>query len=423
MAHLVPKKRKNPDTGQIETYYRIGWLEDGRQRTEALGFLPKDEAKRHLKWWEAEREASAQKAEAGGQAPQPPGPGSRRSLKGYVVDRLIPWMEAEGRKPKTITSARTSSAHLDRLLGNVDLADLNRRHVERYIAIRRGEGAKARTIGIELGHLAQVLERAVEDRHRDEVFKVRKPGLNDSRSHVWLTAEQSEQLLAVLPWAQRRDACMAIYTALELGMRSGEILSRRWEDVRWEQTANGALWIGPRLNEDGRKTWEPKRGRCRTLPLTENLRAALLRHHVQAGSPTSGWIFASATNPGHPLRTFRGTLRLACKRAGVPKVHPHALRHTWATRMARGGTPMATTQVLGGWSSPSILIRIYQHATSELEGQALEGVSLSAPPIAATGVEARQALQLVVTPAQPAAPRPRAQPSTPRAPARRRSTP
>lgn len=370
MASLVKDERLNPASGKREPYYRIKYRQDGRQKTEALGFVLARQAAKLLALWEAERLGAV----AG--APPTRAPASKVTLAGLGGDRLVAWMRAQGRAAKTVISAQTSWRHLERLLGDVAVAELGQADADRYVAARREEGAKGRTIQIELMHLVQLVQIACDDGLREEPLVVKKPGTQDSRAAVWLTADQAQRLLAALPWSADPVSCLAVYAALELGLRPGELLSRRWEDVRWDQAQHGAIWVGPRLDDEGLPTWQTKTRRNRTLPLTPGLRAALAQWWMAHGRPGEGWLLPSPRDTSKPLGTFRGTLKAACRLAQVPLLHPHALRHCWATRMAQAGIPRVVTQALGGWTSPVVLEKVYEHATSDLEGDALSRASL-----------------------------------------------
>lgn len=364
MAHLVAIKRKNPETGQMEDYYRIGERRDGRQITTALGFLPKKEAARLLKLYEAR--AAAQSAAA----PPPTVKPSAPSVSAWLNDRLLPQVQASGLAAQTVRSAEVSIANLGRLLGAGNIDALTGGDIDRYSVTRRSEGVRGRTIQIELGWLVRSLKLAIKDGLREKMPVFERPHTQDRRPHIWLSAEQCGRLLDALPWKEEPASALAIYLSLDLGCRSGEILSRCWEDVRWDQGSNGAIWIGPRV-EGTQTTWETKTKHGRTVPLTGGTRLALQEWWQKLGCPATGWLLPSPRSPLKPLGAFRGALAGACRRAELPELHPHALRHTWATRMAVAGVPKAVTMALGGWRSPAVLESVYQHSISELESEAI----------------------------------------------------
>lgn len=69
--------------------------------------------------------------------------------------------------------------------------------------------------------------------------------------------------------------------------------------------------------------------------------------------------------PAKRLKDFGRTLTTACEQAGVPRLHKHALRHTWATLALGAGMDLRAVQELGGWASPDVPMRIYAHVSSE----------------------------------------------------------
>lgn len=389
MAYLLEKKTRNPETGREEPYWRLGWRLNGKQQTLALGFVSRQEAQRLLKMHEGNR--------AREEAPTPtaqPSPPVAPSLEQFMGQEFLPHTERSGRAPKTILSARTSSAHLVRLMGSVCLTAIGDPQIQAYILARKKEGVRTRTIQIELGHLQQLLLLAEQTRVIPTAPKVSKPRRTDQRPHRFHSPEESAKLVQALPWQSEPSSALAIYTAIELGMRSGEIMSRRWKDIRWKQGEHGALWVGERVGADGEREWTTKTKQGRTVPLTPGLREAILAQWVRLGQPEDGWIFDSDRNRGHPITSFKASLQKACERAGVPELHPHALRHSWATRMAMGGVPKAVTMAIGGWRSPAVLEGVYQHSISGLEAEAVLRVSVPHRPLPEDEVGVRRGVLL-----------------------------
>ena len=76
-----------------------------------------------------------------------------------------------------------------------------------------------------------------------------------------------------------------------------------------------------------------------------------------------GWIFPSPRDPAKPRGNFKGALKFACERAGLPHLNPHALRHSFASRMAAKRVPRVVTAAIGGWSPTSaVLSEVYELA-------------------------------------------------------------
>jgi len=67
-------------------------------------------------------------------------------------------------------------------------------------------------------------------------------------------------------------------------------------------------------------------------------------------------------------RAITDRVRELGERIGVMGLSAHDLRHAWATRAARNGTPIDRLQDAGGWSSPAMPLRYVESAKIANEG-------------------------------------------------------
>lgn len=198
-----------------------------------------------------------------------------------------------------------------------------------------------------------------------------------------LDFEQARALLAVLK-GHRWEALY--WLALNLGMRQGELLGLTWEALNLDA---GTLRVFRQLQrikhpEGGKmfvlQSTKTKAG-DRLLQLDSDL-VALLREHqrVQAEEAalrgaawknTLGLVFV--TDTGAPIhfsdlvKQFKGAL----KKAGLPNIRFHDLRHTAATLMLADGVPLVTVSKILGHSSPAITAMIYAHALDDQKASAI----------------------------------------------------
>lgn len=125
----------------------------------------------------------------------------------------------------------------------------------------------------------------------------------------------------------RRDYALII-TLLRLGLRRGEVAGLRLDDIDWR---TGELVV------------VGKGGRRDRLPLPTDVGAAIAAY-LRRGRPTSDRreVFLRARAPFEPMAagTVASTVRRACRRAGVPEVGAHRLRHTAACDMAAAQVPL-----------------------------------------------------------------------------------
>jgi integrase/recombinase XerD len=132
----------------------------------------------------------------------------------------------------------------------------------------------------------------------------------------------------------RRDYALIILL-LRLGLRRGEIARLTLDDIDWRA---GELVI------------HGKGGRDDRLPLPADVGAAIAAY-LRRGRPASDRreVFLRARAPYMPIAagTVASTVRRACRRAGIPEIGSHRLRHTAACEMVSAGVPIvAIGQVL-----------------------------------------------------------------------------
>ena len=375
MAWLHKQQRNNRKVGKKETYFSIKWRDEtGKTRTRAVGFSSRSEAKKMLKVFEGRL--------AAGEPVEPPTPtavgssGKKQktpALRDYVENVYLPVVRRDKSKA-TADSADYSSRSLLAAMGDLEISRVNFAVVDAYLNERREQGRKPSTLRLEMWCLRGALRHAVDCQVIPEVPKLPSIRIVDQPNRKFLRDDETVALLNALrpldkqphkvtrgrpPIRRDRLTYLAVLVALNTGARKGEILTRRWEDVRWNQGERGALHIGP---QDA-ISFQVKTRRSRTIPLTPELRDELTAEHKRVGGPQSGWIFPSPVDPNKPRKSFGKALIQACKRADLQRIHPHSLRHTWASRLAMAGVDRRTLLELGGWSEGRMLDDIYAHVT------------------------------------------------------------
>jgi integrase len=161
--------------------------------------------------------------------------------------------------------------------------------------------------------------------------------------------------------------------AFTTGMRRGEILALRWEDV--DLTAEtiavrGTLKRRPR--SAGGPAWyidAPKSAMSyRVVPLIPSLtrglrawRAALNAERLRAGAAWHDNDLVFPTTVGTPMDpdNLSKLNKELCRRAGLPTMRFHDSRHTAATLLINEGVPLEVIQQLLGHSSAQVTNQIY----------------------------------------------------------------
>ena len=165
-----------------------------------------------------------------------------------------------------------------------------------------------------------------------------------------------------------------VHLLIDTGIRRGECCALRWQDVDF---ANGSITVSGNLCYTAAKGVyldTPKNGRTRTV-YAGVATLALLRQlrGQQARKAISAYIFTQETGPEpmHPQSPTRYLKKLS-ERCGVPDLHPHKLRHTFASIAITNGADVASVSEALGHSDKAVTLRMYTHASEESISQAAQ---------------------------------------------------
>ena len=178
-----------------------------------------------------------------------------------------------------------------------------------------------------------------------------------------LTAEQAGKLIKATE-GERLHALIVM--ALTTGMRQGELFGLQWDDIDLE-TGQVAVRRSVTTDEDGNLTFGPpktKRGN-RLIQIPPIALEAVRAHQVRMmreGLAGQALVFCDAK--GGILRRQNVVRRFynpALKRAEVPMVRFHELRHTAATLLLRNRVAVHSVSGQIGHSKASTTLDIYSH--------------------------------------------------------------
>jgi integrase len=290
--------------------------------------------------------------------------------------------------------------HVLPTLGRTTLMKLTPQDLQALYAAKVSSGLSPRTVG----HIHRVLHKSLGQAVRSGLVvrnvadAVDPPKVVRAEMRA-LNADEARRLLA----AAEGDPLEALYMlALMTGMRQGELLGLHWGDINLEAgTIQVRRTIG-RVRRKGFVESEPKSasGR-RQIALAASAVEALRRHWDRQFSERLGGEAVPGTDSlvfcnglGRPLepqnllyRSFHKLLR----RAGLPPMRFHDLRHSAATLLLSMGTHPKVVQELLGHSQISLTLDTYSHVLPGLQGEAvgklgallaLEVPSPVSPPVA-----------------------------------------
>lgn len=235
-------------------------------------------------------------------------------------------------------------------------------------------GKRAGTIGQRTVHLHYtVLREALEDAvrmgllRRNPMAAVNPPGDKPKVRPRALTPEEAQRFLE----AARPTRFYALWRlALSAGMRVGELLGLRWQDLDLDA---GLVHI-----RDGKTS-----GSVATLPLDPDTVAALRQHRARQNEGRlmagplwhdGGWVFSRSTGRRESASNVRNRDRAKIlEAAGLPAdVRIHDLRHTMGSLMLEQGAPLKTVQERLRHRSEAFMLRRYAHSIKGTQERATE---------------------------------------------------
>jgi integrase len=263
--------------------------------------------------------------------------------------------------------------HLVPALGHIPLARLSAQTIQGYLSTTlRAATLSPTSIAYQFGILREALHHAVRwglvVRNPTDFVE---PPRRARREMRVLDEEQSRLFLAE---ARRTSPYHLLYlTAMLTGMRQGELLGLRWGDL---DLALAEVSVQRSLSRVGRIVTfrEPKTERGRRVValsplLVDTLRAARGTAH------DDHLVFCQADGrPLHGHNITQRDLRAVCRRAGVPRIRFHDLRHCHATHLLRAGVHPKIVQERLGHSTPAVTLGIYSHVLRGMQEAAARSV-------------------------------------------------
>ena len=180
------------------------------------------------------------------------------------------------------------------------------------------------------------------------------------------TAAEIKQLFDVLDTEPLKWRAL-VQLLIDTGIRRGECCALRWENIDF---SSGAVAISGNLcytPAKGIYLDTPKNGHRRTVYVgTETLSLLRQLRTEQAAKAFSAYVFTQegSPEPMHPQSPTRYLKKLSA-RCGLTDLHPHKLRHTFASVAITNGADMASVSEALGHADKSTTLRMYTHASAE----------------------------------------------------------
>jgi len=349
----------------------------GKRRQRSKSFTTKKEAEKELAKWlvEIERGTAIE--------------GSKMTVGEY----LLHWVDTVARHNVRVTTYESYrwmiAKHIIPTLGSVPLQKLTAAQVQGFYSEKLSGGASPRLVHLCHLRLRQALTQAVKWNmvSRNVTDAVDAPTVRYKRGGTWTPAEARTFLAAALS-----DGYSPLWhLALATGMRRGELLGLRWQDVD-EKRGTIAVFQNVVAYKGAALIQEPKTPAARRTVILDPMCLSLLRAHrkrqaarqLAAGPEWRNLDLIFTTPDGGPInpnnvsRNFAVIMQRAEQQRKaehldslpLPRIRFHDMRHTHATLLLQEGEAVHTVSARLGHANAAITLSIYAHVTPSMQESA-----------------------------------------------------
>jgi integrase len=336
-------KRKYPDGRESDDWF-VSWYVGGRQFKKKIG-PNKRAAELYLKDIELKRV----RGELLGIREE------KRILFPDLAEKYKEWAKARKTHRTYLDESSAITRFKGRFLGLA--SSVSRKDIEAFLSSRLTEGKLGPCRhNKELKFLRLIFKKATEWGYcrRNPTDGIRP--LKEPPGRVrFLSKEEQEKLLA----ACSPRLLSIVEIALNTGLRKGELLALRWENI---DMANRMIRVE-----------RSKNGDRRDVPMTDRVVAVLKSIPRRLDSP-----FLFANPDGASPDSVSTTWYRALDRSGIKNFHFHDLRHTFASNLVMGGADLRSVQTLLGHRDIAMTMR-YAHLSPAHLREAISVLGSTAP--------------------------------------------
>lgn len=334
----------------------------------SLGIGPNGKRKRLYANAPTKHEALAKLAELRQQ------PFASRSGKVTVAGYVDTWLEYKRRsvQPPSYRRYTNRAGYAKRYLGNYLLADLQVSHIHDWYRQMTKDGVTLHTQADAGKLFSRVLHQAQKEKLVSDNPAADCPYPRPPKSKITILSR--DDVARLLEETSTHRLAALLVASVGTGARIGELLALEWTDIDFdEQTIRFEKTTTQEHRPISAKESKTP-GSQRTLPLSSSVAEALREHRqklIAEGLETCPLVFP--TRNGTYLQrnsVSSGVLLPALKRAGLPKIHIHDLRHTAATLMLQRTDAKTVSRILGH-ASVTFTLNTYVQPTPESEKAAI----------------------------------------------------
>ena len=282
-------------------------------------------------------------------------PSSHQTYRGYIDNHIKPNIGK-------IQLNKLTTLELQKLYKKL----LSKGRIDRIEAKGQPKGLSPKTVR----NIHQVISSAMDFARNQKLIAINPTDgcALPKLEHQEMKTIPVEQLASFLREAKDSGVFEMYYIELATGLRRGELLGLKWEDLDLEQGTLRVQRQVDRINGEVVEAPLKTKNSYRTISLGADAVGILEEQRKKCGS--SPYVFPSPTGGPISPDSVLQMLHRVLKRAGLPKVRFHDLRHTFATVALQNGVDIKTVSGMLGHYSAGFTLDTYAHVTTAAQREA-----------------------------------------------------
>ena len=283
-------------------------------------------------------------------------PSSHQTYKGYIDNHIKPSIG-------NIPLEKLTTMDLQKFYRKL----LTKGRVERIESKEQPKGLSAKTVR----NINQVISSAMDLAVAQKIIPANPTNACElpKVEHQEMQTIPAEQLQTFLDEARATGVYEMYYIELATGLRRGELLGLKWQDIDWK---NGIIKVRRQVTRvDGQIVEAPLKTKNSYRAVTISQQAIeVLKEQKRKTNDT--YVFPSPNGGPISPDSVNNMLKRVLERAGIPKVRFHDLRHTFATIALQNGVDIKTVSGILGHFSAGFTLDTYAHVTTSSQKEAAQ---------------------------------------------------
>ena len=277
----------------------------------------------------------------------------------FFEQQYLPYVQP--RKRSWAKDEEMFRLRLKAVFGNMRLTEITRQEIQAFHTQVKQSGLAASSCNNYVKLLKHSLNLAIDWNMLDTNPAVRIPLFHeDNKKENYLSEEELERLLLVLRTDDNRAVCQILLFLLSTGARLNEALAATWENIDMERR----VWRILASNS--------KSKRIRSVPLNDSA-LEVLRSVTTQGNFEHVFINQQT---GEPYTTISKVWDRIRRKANLPHLRIHDLRHSYASFLVNNGRTLYEVQQILGHSDPWVTMR-YAHLSTKALQDAANSASMA----------------------------------------------